>query len=168
MKRMLLLLALIVLLAGLAYYFTVVRSAEEASPVVANWDDPLMRAKPGQWALYEVMGGNQQKFTVVEVEKDQVSVRIETFMEGRRINQERAQYDLPRHGPGYQEPGKPPVIKGRATLEVAGQKIECTTYKKAEHGSPATTWFSPQIPIHGIVRYERGDQVVMKLLKWGE
>lgn len=133
----------------------------------AAGDNPLKEAKPGQWVLYRTMGGMQQKQTVVKVEPDAVTIRVEMIMNGRTMNT--AENRIPLSGGMAQAPTNAPDVKqGSSTVTVKGQNIECMTFEGKAQGQTFKTYISRDIPVYGMVRSEMGGQVIMELVDWGE
>jgi hypothetical protein len=58
---------------------------------------------------------------------------------------------------------------GQATLTVDGKELACVTVTLPGRrgGPPTTSWYSTQVPVTGLVRRTRGDEVVLELLAWG-
>ena len=60
-----------------------------------------------------------------------------------------------------------PVTWSEETAEIDGQSIPCHVATMTRRGTEVRRWISSQVPIDGLVRLERGGEVVSEILEWG-
>lgn len=127
-------------------------------------------AKVGDWVLLEVQGGMQMKQTVEAVTPEQLTLKVDTIMNGQVIST--MSQPIKRTQGEYTEPPavatdapKPTISKGKATVK--GQELDCWIIEMTTQGQASKTYFSKEVPITGMVKSEMNGQVSVKLVDFG-
>jgi hypothetical protein len=133
----------------------------------AQEGNPLSDAQVGEWVLYRMQSGMEQKQTVTAVTPDSVTVKVDMMLHGRVVNS--AENTLPLRQPGTSglPPEAPEVTRGKTTLEIKNQPVSCDTFQTTMRGQTSKTYICPQVPVMGMVRSEANGRVVMELLDYG-
>lgn len=150
--------------------FLCVLAAMLALPVAGLAGDlpnPIKDAKVGEWALYQMMGPMQQKQTVVAVDKDSVTIKIEMIMNGKVVSTVSNKMLFSQMGPKARPKDAPQLKLGKATVQVKGRSLDCITSTVQAQGKTIVTYISTQVPIYGVVKSTIGGQVMMQLVDWG-
>jgi hypothetical protein len=57
---------------------------------------------------------------------------------------------------------------GRERVTVAGRDLDCIVMSFQSERGDEKAWFSPEVPVTGVVRHERAGAVILELLDWGK
>jgi hypothetical protein len=154
----------LVALAGICLLASALRAEEKIPNMMAD-------AKVGDWILLEVQGGIQMKQEVEAVTPEQLTLKIDTIMNGQVLSSMSQQ--IKRTQGEFTEPSvvaapdapKPTITKGTATVK--GKDLECWIIDMDVQGKKSRTYMSKDVPITGIVKSEFDGQVSMKLVDFG-
>jgi len=132
---------------------------------------PLRDARVGEWALYDLEGQMQVKYTVIEVTDEAVTIRMESTKDGEVVYSN----DMPHPRSSRAEetpegeipPDMPRPRYSEDTLEVNGKTLECTVVELETEFEKTRSWICDDVPVNGLVRLEEGGVVTQKLLDWG-
>jgi hypothetical protein len=150
-------------LAGICLLATTLPAEEQLPNMMAD-------AKVGDWVLLEVQGGIQMKQTVEAVTPEQLTLKIETIMNGQVISAmsqpiNRTQGEYAEMPAAAADVPKPKISKGKATVK--GQELDCWIIEMTVQGQTSKTYFSKEVPINGMVKTEMNGQASMKLVDFG-
>jgi len=131
---------------------------------------PLAKAEVGDWLLYEMQGGMQQKQTVLAVSEEAVKVKIDTIMNGSTINSMEMDYPLKADtSAGMQDAVDAPKPKiSEATLTVKGKDLKCQVVEAETQGMTTKSWMCDGVPITGVAKSEVAGSVAMTLVDFGQ
>jgi len=154
----------LVALAGICLLAATLRAEEKIPNMMAD-------AKVGDWILLEMQGGIQMKQMVEAVTPEQLTLKIETIMNGQvlsstvqQINRTQGEFTDPGVTAAPNTP-KPTITKG--TISVKGKDLECWIIEMDVQGKKSRTYMSKDVPITGIVKTEFDGKVVMNLVDFG-
>lgn len=116
----------------------------------------MYNAKVGEWALYNVPGGYQQKQTVAKVEGSgtdaQVTVRIDNIYNNQVVQtQEMVVPAGPQYHGGSPEDGASISI-GTENVTVKGRSLPATVVTVTSEGDVSKTYLSMDVPLFGLIR----------------
>jgi hypothetical protein len=118
----------------------------------------LAHARVGQWARYRMAGEFEQRLEVVEVDEDEVRLRLEMWLKGRSaglptIREETTDVDWALRAAKQK---KADIVARPTTLTVAGKtwKTRLTIARwRFEHVNyEQRTWTAADGPIYGVVK----------------
>jgi len=135
--------------------------------------NPLANAKVGDWALYDMSGRFQMRYTVVAVSDASITLKMETYANGESVFSREMEFplggDAPPAVPGMKEmpedPPEPKYSKDKVTID--GKTLDCTLMEVTFDGKTTKTWISGDIPVQGLVKVESEGAPMMTLLDWG-
>ena len=130
-------------------------------------DNPLADAQVGEWVLYRMQGGMEQKQTITAVTPDSVTVKVEMMLNGRIVHAAENTLPLRQSGTSGLPPDAPEVTRGKATVQVKNQSVTCDTFQTTMRGQTSKTYICPEVPVMGMVRSEANGRVVMELVDFG-
>lgn len=122
--------------------------------------DCLADAREGEWVLYRLEGGMQQRQSVTAVRGDTVTLRTEILMDGETVSStetkvsKKARPELPE---GEE------IETERATITIQGRKIDCVAVRSGKTRS----YVSNQIPVTGLARSEVEGRVLLEAVDYG-
>jgi len=127
-------------------------------------------AKVGDWVLLEAQGGIQMRQTVEAVTPEQLTLKIETMMNGQVLSAmsqpiPRTQGEFAEMPEATADAPQPKISKGKATVK--GKELDCWIIEMTVQGQTSKTYLSKDVPINGMVKSEMGGQVSMKLVDFG-
>ncbi len=130
--------------------------------------NPLFDAQVGEWVRVRTTGARgefEMTRRVLAVTDDEVTIGMTAHMGGqsRELDpQRRARTRLlaPQDGS--------PATFTREKRVVLGRDMDCIVMTYTRDGAEEKAWFSPDIPVTGVVRAERSGAVVLELLDCGK
>jgi len=133
----------------------------------------LKDVKVGEWLLYELVvpgAKMQQKQTVVKVDKNKITIKYDTIMNGKVVSSTNQVIDRSQKGQTLQnQKNKAKISKGNATVK--DKKIDCyiaeTTTNVGGKESVVVSYMSEDIPITGVVKVEMNGNPKLKLVDFG-
>ncbi len=151
-------------LAGLCLLAATLQAEEMKLP------NMMADAKVGDWVLLEVQGGIQMKQTVEAVTPEQLTLKIETIMNGQVISTmsqpiNRTQGEYAEMPATATDAPKPKISRGKATVK--GQELDCWIIEMTVQGQTSKTYLSQDVPINGMVKTEMNGQASMTLVDFG-
>jgi tricorn protease len=146
--------------------------AEEGGAGGVSIDNPLADAKAGEWIRLRQTGRGGVSVVRMEVaEVTEQEVVLSSVVEEGSLPAPQAPLRRPREARLMVGRGRPAeqVKVETTTLEVAGRTLPCVavTVPGRRGGPPTTTWYSQEVPVTGLVRRTRGEEVVIEVLAWG-
>jgi len=145
--------------------------AEKAPAGEAEGDEapnPILKAKVGDWAMYEMKGGMKMKYEVTQVTEEAVTLKTDTMMNDKVVSSTETEIPLKvkEVAEKVEEVAKPKMSKGKATVK--DKELECTIVEVEAAGMVTKSWISCEIPVNGIVKTETNGDVTMQLVDWGK
>jgi C-terminal processing protease CtpA/Prc len=143
-------------------------AAAEEKPAVETPGNPLFDAKVGEWVRVR-MAGPRGEFEmtrkVLAVTDDEVTIGMTAHMGGESreldpMRRPRTRLLVPQGGE--------PATYAREKRTVAGREMDCIVMTYVREGAEEKAWFSPEVPVTGVVHAERAGTVVLDLLDWGK
>jgi hypothetical protein len=131
-------------------------------------ENPLFDAQVGEWVRVRMTlprGEFEMTRKVTEVTDAEVTIATTGRADGevREFPPEkrpRTRVLAPRDGGA--------ATFGRERLAVAGRQLDCILMTYTREGVEDRVWFSPEVPVTGVVRQERGGRVIVEALDWGK
>lgn len=151
-----------------------------AAPPPVVFRNPLLEAKPGEWARYDLAGGLELTQTVESVQTpphgNAVVIQEETrHLESNRIDRSApTRYGLNNFLWGFESAGGVVAEIALEEIDVAGRTWPCVRVDVvSSQTGRVRTWYSPEAPVFGMVRqvrYETSGEETVKaeINAWGE
>ncbi len=133
----------------------------------APLENPLYDAEVGEWVRMRITTpGGEATITreVIEVTDDEVVSRTFIQQGERRADGPTMRRPRTKAFP-FGERG--PVTWSSEEVEINGTTLACHVATMTRRGAEIRRWISLQVPVDGLVRLERGGEIVSELLEWG-
>ena len=128
--------------------------------------NPLADVKVGEWVLYEMPGGIQQRQTVISVDDKSVTIKMETIINGSVLSSIEQKMDRP----DKDQPANS-VMDGstsyNGSVKVKDKQIPCSVFEVTANGRVSRTYMSNQIPVTGLIKSEIDGTVALQLIDYG-
>lgn len=143
--------------------------AMAASGLAADQINPIKDAKVGEWALYEMTGGMQQKQSVVARDDNSVTIKIDIIMTGKVVNSAttKINFDQITAKPGVHGASGIKPTMGEESVEIKGKKVQCATMTMETQGRTMKSYMSKDVPVYGLVMTTMDGKPMMKLIDYG-
>ena len=141
--------------------------------------DRLPKAKAGEWVMFKLMGGMQQKQTITDIKGSgddmEVTIKTEVIMNGATAStaeqtikvgeMKKMQADAKAQA----DASGAKVAYSNETVEVKGKKFDAVVVTTEVQGMTAKTYMSDEMPVGGIIKmYTTGmAEPVMEVIDFG-
>lgn len=148
----------------------------QAPSNVPAWQ-PLVDAKPGEWAEYETLDGRRIKYEVLKVAPSGIQTQITITQDGRTWGEPATREEDAHDDPVARQAERHNAVRTMKSdsIKAAGRDFKATLYEDRwtdeEVQYIRLTWVSNEVPCHGVIRMElTGDGTVearMELAGYG-
>lgn len=162
--------------ALLAAVLTLVAASTLCAADLGKIPTPMKRAKVGQWVVYKVMGGMEQKqsITAIEGEGDArvVTVKMEMLMNGQPQMTQEQKIPLKDAVNSATSPwaNSPDVKISEGKVAVKGKQVDGVIVEYSASGIASKLYMSDAVPVSGIVKMETTamPEPLMEVVDFGE
>jgi len=128
--------------------------------------DPLADAKTGEWVLYEMPGGMQQRQTIISVDDNSVTVKMETIINGTVLSSIEEKMDRSdTTQPAITDMDGATSYNG--SVQIKGKQIPCSVYEVSVNGRVSRTYMSNEVPVTGLIKSEMDGNAALQLVDYG-